>query len=441
MKNAGWEKNMFVIQLTNGKRQMILAKNKKAKLMEENLIVGILFAVITIAILIFVAKFILQGRPVPDWSSSLTSVEKALNSLDEEYIEQTRTANVLIEDHFIQGFNEESGVCPEDKDMPHCICACDTMDCASGRGSSNKYCKNILYEPSTGFIINQYKDEDEGPVNYEFGLKENKGNIEIFVMRRGDEIINTIDIEKDSSPKSVDCSKDSCLPKLPLGSAWELVWEDDFNANNIDTTKWTVIGDEARRDGYWLKEDAYLENGKLVLRTKEENGVYSSGAIKSEDKFEHTFGYYEARMKFPEQEGHWPAFWLFDNNVNNVDDSGRDGTEVDIIEKPSTLEKIHQAIHWDGYEEDHKFDNNEEYKIPGINTGYHIVGLDWREDKYTFYVDGEKTWETSAGGVSQIPQFIFFSEEIGEWGGDIENANLPDYFYVDYVKVYDMVSE
>jgi len=419
---------------------MTLARNKKAKLMEENLIVGILFAVITIAVLIFVAKVIIQGRPVPEWSRSLTAVEKSLNSLDEEYISQTRTANVVLEEYFIRGFDEESGVCPEVKDMPNCICACDTMDCDSGRGSSRKFCKNIIYEPSDEFLINQYKDED-GPVNYEFGLKQDEGNIKIFVMKRGDEIINSIDVKEESSIKSVDCSKESCLPDLPQGSSWELVWVDNFNGQNIDTTNWTIIGDEERRDGFWLKEDAYLENGKLVLRTKEENGVYSSGAIKSEDKFEHSFGYYEARMKFPEQEGHWPAFWLFDNKVNNVDGSGRDGTEVDIVEKPSTSEKIHQAVHWDGYEEDHKYANNEDYEIPGINTGYHIIGLDWREDSYTFYVDGKQTWETSAGGVSQIPQFIFFSEEIGEWEGDIENADLPDYFYVDYVKVYDIVSE
>ena len=432
---------MSAVQIISGKRQMILAKNKKAKLMEENLIVGILFAIITIAVLIFVAKVLIQGRPVPEWSKSLSAVEKALNSLDEEYIEQTRTANVLLEDYFIQGFDEDSGVCPEDKDMPHCICACDTMDCDSGRGSSRKFCKNIIYEPSAGFLINQFKDE-EGPVNYEFGLKEVSGNIEIFIMKRGDEILNSIDIKEETSHSIIDCSKESCLPTLPLGSSWELIWEDDFNGQEIDSTKWEVVGDEVRRDPHWwLKENAYLDNGKLVIRTKEENGVYSSGAIKSEDKFEHSFGYYEARVKFSTEEGHWPAFWLFDNNINNVDGSGRDGTEIDIVEKPSTSEEIHQALHWDGYGDDHKYANNPNYEIPGINTGYHIVGLDWRDDSYTFYLDGKQTWETSAGGVSQIPQFIFFSEEVGEWEGDIENANLPDYFYVDYVKVYDIVNE
>jgi hypothetical protein len=29
------------------------------------------------------------------------------------------------------------------------------------------------------------------------------------------------------------------------------------------------------------------------------------------------------------------------------------------------------------------------------------------------------------------------SDEIGDWGGDITQAKLPDQFLVDYVRVYD----
>ncbi len=56
-----------------------------------------------------------------------------------------------------------------------------------------------------------------------------------------------------------------------------------------------------------------------------------------------------------------------------------------------------------------------------------------------FYVDGLESWRTSAGGVSQVPEFAKLTEEIGKWGGDIAKASLPDYFTVDYVRVYDMV--
>jgi hypothetical protein len=32
-------------------------------------------------------------------------------------------------------------------------------------------------------------------------------------------------------------------------------------------------------------------------------------------------------------------------------------------------------------------------------------------------------------------------DEVGQWGGDISQANLPDQFLVDYVRVYDLADK
>lgn len=47
-------------------------------------------------------------------------------------------------------------------------------------------------------------------------------------------------------------------------------------------------------------------------------------------------------------------------------------------------------------------------------------------------------WRTKAGGVSQVPELLKLTEEIGKWGDDITKATLPDYFEVDYVRVDEM---
>jgi hypothetical protein len=60
-------------------------------------------------------------------------------------------------------------------------------------------------------------------------------------------------------------------------------------------------------------------------------------------------------------------------------------------------------------------------------------------DRICFYVDGKEVWRSSAGGVSQVPEFLKLTNEIGNWAGDIKKAKLPDYFEVDYVRVYDAV--
>jgi len=245
-----------------------------------------------------------------------------------------------------------------------------------------------------------------------------------------------------ASPKTNEARKAlQFMPTLAPGKTWRLIWSDEFNGTEIDQSKWEILGDWQRKGGYWVKEDAYLDgDGNLVLRTKKDGDRYTSGAVRTKGRFEHRFGYWVARCKFPEQQGHWPAFWLFANpGVGTVGNEGRDGTEIDIMEKFWPAQDIiSQNLHWDGYGADHKHAGKDTI-IPGVSEGWHTFGLHWKTDEYVFYVDGQETWRTSAGGVSQVPQYAKLTEEIAAWAGDIGKAQLPDFFTVDYVRVYDTV--
>jgi len=230
------------------------------------------------------------------------------------------------------------------------------------------------------------------------------------------------------------------LPPAPAGKRWQLAWSDEFNGTAIDPSKWEILGDWKRRDGYWVKADAYLDGkGHLVLRTRKDGDRFTSGAVRTQGKFEHRFGYWECRCKFPEQEGHWPAFWLFSRpGVTKVGDGGRDGTEIDIAEMPWRTDHVQHALHWDGYGKHHR-SAGKRAEVKGVRKGFHTFGLHWTSDEYVFYVDGAETWRTRAGGVSQVKAFVKLTEEIGKWGGDIRKADLPDTFLVDYVRVFDLV--
>jgi len=236
--------------------------------------------------------------------------------------------------------------------------------------------------------------------------------------------------------------REEFMPPAGEGKTWKLAWSDEFNGTKIDRSKWEIVGDWKRRDGYWVKEDSYLDGkGNLIIRTKKDGDRYTSGAMRTRNRFEHKFGYWVCRCKFPEQVGHWPAFWLHASSVTKVGNEGRDGTEIDIMEKPWLEDKITQNLHWDGYGAAHKNAGGKVSTIPGISEGFHTFGLHWKSDEYVFYVDGKETWRTNAGGVSQVPQYMKLTEEIGKWGGDIKKAKLPDYFVVDYVRVYDAVEQ
>ncbi len=230
------------------------------------------------------------------------------------------------------------------------------------------------------------------------------------------------------------------LPPAPQGKAWKLVWHDEFDGDKLDESKWDVP-EGKRRDGWWSGKAISLDGqGHLVMSTLKEDGKYLDGCVRTRGKYEHSFGYYVARIRLQEQPGHWSAFWMWGPGVGKVGDDGRDGTEIDIMEKPWLDDRVQQTLHWDGYGKSHK-SAGKVVQVPGVMDGFHTFSLWWKPDQYVFYVDGQPTWRTAEGGVCQVPLYIKLSDEVGKWGGDVSKAKLPDRFVVDYVRVYDLVDE
>jgi beta-glucanase (GH16 family) len=229
------------------------------------------------------------------------------------------------------------------------------------------------------------------------------------------------------------------LPPPSAGKTWKLVWHDEFDGTTLNAKKWVYDTEGPRRDGWWSRKAVSLDGkGHLVLKTFKEGDKLIDGCITTQGKFEHRFGYYVARVKFQKQPGHWSAFWMMCNGVGRVGDESRDGTEIDIMEKPWLDERVQHTLHWDGYGKDHKSEGKV-VKAPRVMNGWHTFALQWLPDQYAFYIDGKETWRTKAGGVSQVPEYLLLSDEIGTWGGDIRKAKLPNALLVDYVRVYDLV--
>jgi len=134
------------------------------------------------------------------------------------------------------------------------------------------------------------------------------------------------------------------LPPPPEGKAWKLAWNDEFEGARLDETKWNVPPDGKRRDAFWMRKAISLDGkGHLVISTLKEGDRYIDGCVRTLGKFEHTYGYYVARIRFQEQPGHWSAFWLMGRGVSKVGNEGRDGTEIDIMEKPWLDDRVQQT--------------------------------------------------------------------------------------------------
>lgn len=253
------------------------------------------------------------------------------------------------------------------------------------------------------------------------------------------------------------CGNEGVEEDPPGELEYVLTWSDEFDGETIDAGKWDKPEYNRRinpegPDGWWLKEDSYLDGtGNLVIRARkidnrnDDNDPYdySTGAIRSKGHFQQKFGKFEIRCQLPEQAGWWVAFWLMSDGVGNVDNSGEDGTEIDIFEGFGWTDKLNFALHWDGYGDDHKSEGIQE-TIAGIRDGFHTYTLEWSEQEYVFLVDNTEVWRTTAGGVSKVPAYVKITGElytvdwaISEyWANDPETAEYPDYFVIDYVRVY-----
>ncbi len=234
---------------------------------------------------------------------------------------------------------------------------------------------------------------------------------------------------------------DDQLPTAPAGKSWSLVWHDEFDGDKLDESKWGYRPDGKRKGGWWSRKAISLDGkGNLVITTFTDGDKPTTGCVTTQGMFEHAFGYYVARAKLQKEPGHWSAFWITGSGVSKVGDEGRDGTEIDIMEKPWLDDRVTHNLHWDGYGKHHKHEGAR-VTVPGVMEGWHTFGLLWLPDEYVFYVDGKETWRSKAGGVCQVPQYMLLSDEIGSWAGDITKAKLPDRFMVDYVRVYDLMEK
>lgn len=249
-------------------------------------------------------------------------------------------------------------------------------------------------------------------------------------------------------PPAPPVATDSPATKLPSPD-YKLVWADEFNGTSLDTAKWGYWLLGPYRQGFNTKDAVTLDGrGHLVItcarkeskdplgRTKVD---YTSAMLSTQGKFETTYGYFEARLKVQKEPGFWTAFWINTPSMGNpARDPARAGVEIDIMEYIANAEYVDKAmhtIHWDAKSKtDHKRDNKM-HIVPGLGQGWHTHACEWTPDALIFYIDGKETFRSSKA-VPMRPEYIVLGLEVGEWGGDITKAKLPDTFEVDYVRVF-----
>lgn len=253
-------------------------------------------------------------------------------------------------------------------------------------------------------------------------------------------------------------------PVTPRGgeldlTGYELVFEDEFEGDALDTDAWFTRGNGARRSGYNAASQVAVKDGNLVITGEyrdETEGTYGAGwyvgAIALNEK--RAQGYYEIRCKCNPGEQFWSAFWIQGDTPYDhyLSQGGVNSAEVDIFEAMSwknvgtaNRNAVTSTIHCNGWDDDIENIDSRclgEFKVGNdIYNEYNTYGLKWTEDEYIFYINGVESARSSFGnGVSQVPEQLIVSLEIP--GEDIKfDKDYTTEFVVDYVRIYELTGE
>ena len=91
-------------------------------------------------------------------------------------------------------------------------------------------------------------------------------------------------------------------------------------------------------------------------------------------------------LPIPPEGNSWKLVWHdeFDGTtldqskwVPDRDGKRRDGTEIDIMEKPWLDDRVQHTFHWDGYGKAHKSEGKV-VKVPGMMEGFHTFAIWWK---------------------------------------------------------------
>ena len=210
-------------------------------------------------------------------------------------------------------------------------------------------------------------------------------------------------------------------------SPWVLHFEDEFNGDFLDTTKWEV---QAWAQGTFLDADSQeynsldnttVVNGKLSIIAKKETVVRKAVFWRDEDDilddglpnlrtYHYTsanlwtktpFGYgkYEIRCKIPKGKGFWPAFWTFGGPRWNEIDVFEFWNEKDCFGNydPTRLSK---NPHFNSHYDYHGNKTNENcgsdmfgpcgnWNGPDYSEDFHTFTMIWDNYSIEWYVDGK----------------------------------------------------
>ncbi len=244
---------------------------------------------------------------------------------------------------------------------------------------------------------------------------------------------------------------------------WKLVWSDEFDGTEIDRSVWKFEKGFIRNKEpqYYTdrKENAYLDNGNLVIETKLEEfqgAPYTSASLQTRGTKSFQYGRIEMRAKLPHGNAIWPAFWTM-----GINGGWPKCGEIDIMEMWGGPNKrwgknktggwgdgvTCAKAHWFDVESDKKTQNvGNCFELPDgkkCADDYHLYAIEWDADQIVWYFDENvvDTMKIETEGQKmgfRQPHYILINTAVAPY---VKPGPFPEMFptkyIIDYIRVYE----
>lgn len=203
----------------------------------------------------------------------------------------------------------------------------------------------------------------------------------------------------------------------------------------------TGTGWDAGMENYTTDNVVLDGQGNLVIQATRTESGYTSGWVESKNNVSFGYGTISARIKMPEGQGLWPAFWLMgaDSDTVGWPQSG----EIDVVELSSTTTTVYSTLHGPiagstGTQQAQLITN-----LPDLSTDYHDYWVRHLENEITFGVDdqtlGTLTPESLDPGQTWVynrPMYVILNLAVGgPWAGaPNDSTQFPATMIVDGVR-------
>jgi len=226
--------------------------------------------------------------------------------------------------------------------------------------------------------------------------------------------------------------------------AWVLTFSEDFEGNELSYPKWVPHdpwGRERNREGQaYVPEAIGVQDGVARITAKRELARYdgrqrefTSGMLTTQGSFAQTYGRFEIKCRAAAGKGLQSRFWLMPVPSGEI-------PSIDIYDVIGSAPGSALFGNWWGDEKTERSFTGS-YDAGDLSAGFHVVAMEWDENRIVWTVDGKERFR-STSGIPHQPMYLAISLAVGGAQARYpdQSAKFPATFEIDYVRVYQLPS-